>query len=39
MQEAKRDAELLAREMARRQLMAQVDAIRQLQIQEKLARR
>lgn len=38
-QEAKRDAELAARDEARRQLMAQVDAIRQIQIQEKLAKR
>ncbi|KXZ56726.1 hypothetical protein GPECTOR_1g654 [Gonium pectorale] len=38
-QEAKRDAEIAARELARRQLMAQVDDIRRLQIQEKLARR
>ncbi|KAG2448289.1 hypothetical protein HYH02_006873 [Chlamydomonas schloesseri] len=38
-QEAKRDAELAAREEARRQLMAQVDAIRQIQIEEALAKR
>ncbi|PNH12384.1 Coiled-coil domain-containing protein 11 [Tetrabaena socialis] len=38
-QEAKRDAEIAARDEARRQLMAQVDAIRQLQVQERLAQR
>lgn len=38
-QEARRDAEIAARELARKQLMKQVDDIRQLQIQEKLGRR
>lgn len=38
-QQAKRDAELAAREAARRQLMAEVDAIRQEQIAYKTQRR